>query len=166
MESSQYLKDLQIASKKTNKQLVEQLGYININKGLRRLKQIIDNPPLYTHMVRNLVFILGGSKKKLDKCLEADLREEFVPTAHIVPVKRIPKYPLYSRYIREKELRIPLGEFIGKVRQSDYMTSIELKDLRKLRTRITSLKREACDFNKVQLNITNRLRITLNIGGE
>jgi len=166
MRSSQYLKDLQIASEKTKKQIVEQLGYININKGLRRLKQIIDNPSLYNHNARNVVFILGGSLEKYDEYLQVDLREEFVPTARIVPVKRIPKYPLYSRYIREKKLRIPLGEFIEEVRQSDYMTSIELTDLSKLRTRVISLKRETFDFNKVQLNITNRLRITINIRGE
>lgn len=73
-----------------------------MNKGLRRLDAALCCPHQNELFSRVVLSILGGNPKLFYFYLKQDNEFEFQPTIRSVPAKPIPKYPLYSRYVKNK----------------------------------------------------------------
>lgn len=164
MHTSKYLSDLLKASHYSKKELVSELGYRNLNKGLRRLEATLRCPQQNKQFSRVIVTLLGGSLQLFDKYLRKDIQNEFEPTVHLIPSKPIPKYPLYSSYALKKELRMPLVELSKKVAYNINHKALTLSIMESLSQELMRYQTSENKYSEVRFVLSNYLVVKMPIG--
>lgn len=150
----------------SKKQLASILGYKNVNKGIRRIDAAISCPQQNEKFARVVVTILGGSLWLFDVYVEQDRKVEFEPTVHLVPSKTIPKYPLYSRYALEKELRQPLSCLLLKKGFRVDSEAVTLKVLQSLGQGMVTKMVSDSEHSQIRFKLSNYLTVNLALTGK
>lgn len=164
MHTSKYLSDLLKASHYSKKELVSELGYRNLNKGVRRLEAAFRCPQLNKSFSRMVVTTLGGSLQLFDAFLQQDCKVEFEPAVHLIPSRSIPKYPLYSRYALKKELRMPLVELSKKVAYDINHEPLTLSIMESLSQELMRYQTSENKYSEIRFVLSNYLVVNMPIG--